>query len=364
MYGPPEEDGYLGAPHKPYSNNHVQAAHPNRGADYAPEVVESHGMEYNPAEPRSYPEAVVAPLATQQSRTPLPEYSSYNSGRKYTYHTKEGGGGGGHGDLQPPGSSHAVVISSDTAQNKRMCGMTRLVFFAVLSLLAVALVAVGLGVGLGVGLQHPHNNNQKDTDAAAASEATAAAASPTSGAAAIPSPKATVTPSKNANATCQAGIRYCGWDLIEQHRKLTDAKPSSSSSSFTVNKLANGISHHNRLPNRPPSKRGKQRSVQRLVRLRGGQRHRVARGLRRRGPVPAPGAQHGWVRPEDTPVLLFTALSPLLVYDAWVCLFCKGADTSSFNGLLGLCRCVTPIVGQEMSYGNAQYSFAPGRICN
>ncbi|KAK8135008.1 hypothetical protein PG984_007020 [Apiospora sp. TS-2023a] len=218
MYGPPEEDGYPDT-HKSYSNNnnYVQVAaahHPNRGADYAPEVVESHGMEHNPSEPRSYPEAVPAPLAMHQSRTPLPEYSSYNNGHEYT-HTKEGYGD----ELRPPGSSHGVVISSGAAQKKRICGVTRLIFFAVLSLLAVALVAVGLGVGLGVGLQHPTDRSDKDSSAAADAAATSFSSSMSG--AAIPSPTSTVTPSKNANATCVAGLRYCGWDLIEQHREWT-----------------------------------------------------------------------------------------------------------------------------------------------
>ncbi|KAK7920083.1 hypothetical protein PG985_008105 [Apiospora marii] len=202
MYGPPEEDGYPDTPHKA-----APSPHPNRGADHAPEVVESHGMEYNTAEHRSYPEAVAA---APQSRTPLPEYSSYHSGYKhggYADPTKEGGGGG----LEPPGSSHAVAISSENAAHKkRICGVSRLVFFALLSLLAVALVAVGLGVGLGVGLQHSHNSNSADADAASAS-------SSASGASAVPSPTSTVTPGGSGNATCVAGLRYCGWDLIEQH---------------------------------------------------------------------------------------------------------------------------------------------------
>ncbi|KAK8078284.1 hypothetical protein PG996_004454 [Apiospora saccharicola] len=168
-------------------------------------------MEHNPSEPRSYPEAAPAPLATQQTRTALPEYSSYNSGPHEYTHTKEGYGD----DLRPPGSLHGVVISSGTAQKKRICGVTRLLFFAVLSLLAVTLVAVGLGVGLGVGLQHPTDRSDKDSSAAA--DAAAATSSSSMSGAAIPSPTSTVTPSKNANATCVAGLRYCGWDLIEQH---------------------------------------------------------------------------------------------------------------------------------------------------
>lgn len=217
MYGPPEEDGYPDAPHPAHP-----AARPNRGADHAPEVVESHGLEHDPAEHhRSYPEAVAAPAGALPSRPPLPAYSSSS------YHGAKGGGGYAHtkeGGLEPPGSSHAVAISSARAPRRpRICGLSRLAFFAALSLLAVALVAVGLGVGLGVGLQHSSNNR---------GGAAAAASSPSASGASVPSPTSTVTPSGKGNATCVAGLRYCGWDLIEQHRKSTNTP--SSSSSFAV----------------------------------------------------------------------------------------------------------------------------------
>ncbi|KAK8040037.1 hypothetical protein PG993_008448 [Apiospora rasikravindrae] len=233
MYGPPEEDGYPDTPHKPY---HAPAPpHPNRGADHAPEVVESHGMEYDTAATRSYPEAVPAPLSTAGSRTPLPEYSPSNNGKDHHHggyaHTKEGG-------LEPHDSSHAVAISSGASRDrKRICGVSRLAFFAILSLLAVAIVATGLGVGLGLGLQHNRNGDATATTSAATASSSAGAA--------VPSPTSTVTPSSSSNATCQTGIRYCGWDLIEQHHYgvnlLQDAGSNDPYNDLYLCEEGNGI---------------------------------------------------------------------------------------------------------------------------
>ncbi|KAK6826184.1 hypothetical protein PG995_014247 [Apiospora arundinis] len=225
MYGPPEEDGY---PDATAPKMQQQGHQPNRGADNAPEVVESHGMEYNAADSRSYPEAVSHPttMGSSQQHTPLPEYSSWRGKDDgYSHHrpgTKEGMAGGGFGGgLEPiESSSHAVAISSASPKRKRICGVSRLAFFAILSLLAVVIVAVGLGVGLGVGL-HP----SRSSDASAASAASASASG-----AAVPSPSSTVTPGKNTNATCQAGIRYCGWDLIEQHHYPINVLQTAGSS--------------------------------------------------------------------------------------------------------------------------------------
>ncbi|KAK7949255.1 uncharacterized protein PG986_010141 [Apiospora aurea] len=210
MYGPPEEDGFPDTPHK-VQNARAAHPHPNRGADHAPEVVESHGMEYNTAETRSYPEAVAT--STTHSRTPLPEYSPYTGKHQYA-HTKEGG-------LEPHDSSHAVAISSGAShKQKRICGVSRLAFFSILSLLAVAIVATGLGVGLGLGLQH----NRDGATAATPSEPASSSPDVT-----FPSPTSTVTPSSSSNATCQAGIRYCGWDLIEQHGYAIDLLQNAGS---------------------------------------------------------------------------------------------------------------------------------------
>ncbi|KAK8129437.1 hypothetical protein PG999_001817 [Apiospora kogelbergensis] len=220
MYGPPEEDGFPDIAASPKMHNSQQ---PNRGADHAPEVVESHGLEYNAAgAARSYPQAVSQPQQQQQQYTPLPEYTSYRGkddygGFSHHHHhqrpaTKEGGGGMGFGGgLEPIDSrSHAMAVSTAPAKRNRVCGVSRLAFFSILSLLAVVLVAIGLGVGLGVGLQHSSHGGDGASSSAAASASSFSSYT-------VPSPTSTVTPSKSANSTCQAGIRYCGWDLIEQH---------------------------------------------------------------------------------------------------------------------------------------------------
>ncbi|KAK8086071.1 hypothetical protein PG994_001045 [Apiospora phragmitis] len=221
MYGPPEEDGYPDTLRKAHNAAPTQ---PNRGADYAPEVVESHGIEYNAADPRFHPESVRPSTRGSRTAPQLPEYSSYSGGKDQQHHgyahTKEGGASG----LEPINdTSHAIAIRSDrSAQRTRVCGVSRLAFFAVLSLLAVVIVAVGLGVGLG--LQH---NNKSSSDTATVTATSDAAASSSSGGASVPSPTSTVTPGVNANATCQTGIRYCGWDLIEQHLNLLQRAGSS-----------------------------------------------------------------------------------------------------------------------------------------